>query len=214
MIRIYCEKADAILKETQTLTSGMEVYPTVVLTFSEEWNGMGKAAVVRNGNKYVAVLVKDNKFVIPRECMEESGNELIVGISGSNGVMVIPTIWCSCGTVLEGADVNETGNLGEPTEDLVQQMLGYAEEAKEAAESAQESANTAYGDAKKWAIGKDIDDQDVPPSDATFHNNAKYYADTAAANAGYLAFSINSANGHLIYYRSDNVGEIPEDNDE
>ena len=213
MIRIYCEKADAILKETQTLTAGMEVYPTVVLTFSKDWDGMGKAAVVRNGDTYVDVLIKDNKFVVPYECLAEAGNELIIGISGSNGTSVIPTIWCSCGTVLEGADVHESGNVGTATESLVLQMLGYAGAAKTAAEAAQTAAETASteaaGAAEAWAVGQ-RGGVDVPDTDPTHNNNARYYALTAAANAGYLNFSIDPDNGHLMYYRSDDVGEIPD----
>ena len=147
MIRIYCEKADAILKETQTLTSGMEVYPTVILTFSSDWQGMGKAAVVRNGNTYIDVLIKNNSFVVPYECMRDAGNELIIGISGTDGVKVIPTVWCSCGTVLEGTDVHESGNVGEPTQDLVNQMLGYAGACETASQEAQAAAEVAEANA-------------------------------------------------------------------
>ena len=209
MIRIYCEKADAILKETQTLTSGMEVYPTVVLTFSSDWDGMGKAAVVRNGDTYIDVLIENSKFVVPYECLQDAGNELIIGISGTNGISVIPTVWCSCGTVLEGTDIHESGNVGTPTTDLVNQMLGYAEAANTAAAAAQEAAEAAEANAKAgaeaWAVGE-RNGEPVPVTDETYNNNARYYALTAAANTGYLFFRIDETTGHLFYSRTDNVG--------
>ena len=131
MIRIYCRAADAILKETQTLTSGMTNYPEVVLTFSSDWDGFGKAAVVRAGNVYKDVLITNNKFVIPAECLATSGVNLSVGISGSNGSQTIPTIWCAVGEIYEGTDLNEGDNLGDATPTLVEQMLGYAGECEQ-----------------------------------------------------------------------------------
>lgn len=139
MIRIHCDAADAILKETQTLTSGMLNYPTVVLTFSSDWNGFAKAAVVRAGETVVDVLITNNKFVVPAECLAEAGVNLIVGISGTNGTAVIPTIWCSCGEILVGTDVNEGENLGTATPELVQQMLDYAGEIEDYAEELDKS---------------------------------------------------------------------------
>ena len=134
MIRIFCRQADAILKETQTLTSGMTNYPEVVLTFSQDWDGFGKAVVVRAGNVYEDVLVTNNKFIIPHECLETAGVNLSVGISGSNGTQTIPTIWCAVGEILEGTDVNEGANIGTATPSLVDQMLAYAEQCEEYAE--------------------------------------------------------------------------------
>lgn len=135
MIRIYCEAADAVLKETQTLTAGMINYPEVLLTFSDAWEGFGKAAVVRAGDaEPVSVLIVNNKFVVPAECLAESGVNLIVGISGSDGVTTIPTIWCSCGEIMDSTDINEATIDYPATPSLVEQMLGYAEDVAEEAE--------------------------------------------------------------------------------
>ena len=68
MIRIFCNAADAILKETQTLTAGMESYPEVQLSFSDDWNGFAKAAVVRAGEVSESALIVDNGFTVPCQC--------------------------------------------------------------------------------------------------------------------------------------------------
>lgn len=134
MIRIYCEAADAVLKETQTLTAGMINYPEVLLTFSDAWEGYGKAVVVRAGEVEESALIVNNKFVVPSECLAQSGVNLIVGISGSDGVHTIPTIWCSCGEIMDSVDVNDSTAVGTATPSLVEQMLGYAEEVAEEAD--------------------------------------------------------------------------------
>lgn len=186
MIRIFCRAADAILKETQTLTSGMTNYPTVVLTFSQDWDGFGKAAVVRAGNVTIDVLITNNSFVIPAECLETSGVNLSVGISGSNGTETIPTIWCAVGEIYEGADVNEGSNLGTATPTLVEQMLGYAEEtaekasvAKASAASAEEAANKAATDSEVYAKGT-RDGEPVEEGEEGYHDNSKYYSEQIA----------------------------------
>lgn len=155
MIRIYCEAADAVLKETQTLTAGMINYPEVLLTFSEDWNGYGKAVIVKAGEVEESALIVNNKFVVPAECLANSGVNLIVGISGSDGVHTIPTIWCSCGEIMDSVDLDEYEPVGTATPSLVEQMLGYAEDVAEEAELLQsyiikevawdDSAADAYG---------------------------------------------------------------------
>ena len=128
MIRIYCEAADAVLKETQTLTAGMINYPEVLLTFSNDWDGYGKAVIVRAGEVEESALIVNNKFTVPSECLAESGVSLIVGISGSDGVHTIPTIWCSCGVIMDSVDVDDSTSTGTATPSLVDQMLAYAQE--------------------------------------------------------------------------------------
>lgn len=139
MIRIYCEAADAVLKETQTLTAGMTNYPECVLTFSDDWDGFGKAVVVRAGEVEKSVLVVNNKFTVPHECLAESGVNLIVGVSGTNGTQTIPTIWCSCGTIIDSVDIDESAGTGTATPSLVDQMLSYAEQVEAISEDIAEN---------------------------------------------------------------------------
>lgn len=224
MIRIFCRAADAILKETQTLTSGMTNYPEVVLTFSQDWDGFGKAVVVRAGTADpVSVLVTNNKFIIPAECLAQHGVNLSVGISGTNGVETIPTIWCAVGEIYEGADIDEASNIGEATLTLVEQMLGYAGDCEtsadasadsaadsassaadaaasaassaESAEEAAASAAAAYQDAEVWAKGT-RGGVPVEEGEDGYHDNAKYYSEQSSSSATTAASSAASAMGY------------------
>lgn len=102
-----------------------------------------------------------------------------------------------------------------------------AEAAQEAAEDAQEAAETAEehaqgyaeaasgsataaaqceSNAEAWATGQ-RGGADVPSTDTTYENNAKYYAGLAeqsAGQAGYMFFYIDQ-NGHLIYQHTPNI---------
>ncbi len=184
MIRIYCEAADAVLKETQTLTAGMTNYPECVLTFSDDWDGFGKAVVVRAGEVEKSVLVVNNKFTVPHECLAESGVNLIVGVSGTNGTQTIPTIWCSCGTIMDSVDIDESAGTGTATPSLVDQMLAYAQEVSEYAE--------------------DIDQNVIRSVEANNVNSDKYgvasvgISDTGASENRKLTFTFANLKGRGI----------------
>ena len=66
----------------------------------------------------------------------------------------------------------------------VAKAQGYADSAEESAE-----------DSEAWAVGK-RNGQDVPSTDETYQNNAKYYAEQAAQGAGVLTF--NGRNGNVL----------------
>ena len=135
-IKIKVSQADATLKQTCTLTAGMVNVPTVNFEFSEEWSGLGKAAVVRAGTVTKAATIINNKITVPNECLETAGVNLIIGIYGTNAddVIVIPTVWCSCGEVLDGTVLDGADNIGEATSSLVDQMLSYAQDIEAIAE--------------------------------------------------------------------------------
>ena len=144
MIRIYCEAATAVLKETETLTAGMVNYPQVLLTFSDAWDGMGKVATCRAGAdpssavdvEGIVTYALGSTFTVPSECLEDSGVELYIGVQGVNAQneVVIPTIWVSAGTIMDGVTPDEAINTGTATPTLVEQMIGLAGEMESYAE--------------------------------------------------------------------------------
>lgn len=127
-IKIAVSQADATLVQTCTLTAGMVNVPVVKFTFTDEWAGLGKTAVVRAGSEVLEVLVVNNQITVPVECLATAGVNLIVGIYGTDTSIAIPTVWCAVGEILDGTDVTEASNEGTATENLVDQMLAYAEE--------------------------------------------------------------------------------------
>lgn len=77
------------------------------------------------------------------------------------------TAWMEAMTALKVATVNAADD---------------AVSAKTAAQSAQGGAETAEENAEAWAVGQ-RDGTDVPSTDATYHNNSKYYAEQASGSA-------------------------------
>ena len=95
------------------------------------------------------------------------------------------------------ADIQPT-----PAEQL--QIDALLEAMNEAVETAQGAAQYAE-DAEAWAVGQ-RDGQDVPSTDPTYENNAKYYselASEAASISGWVRFYIDE-NGDLHYVKTAN----------
>ena len=142
MIKISVSAADAVLTQTETLTAGMVNLPTVQFTFTSDWNGLGKTAVVRAGTVVEELLVTDNQITVPAECMVDAGVNLIIGVWGGSDSVELPTVWCACGEILEGTDPTEASNDVEATTSNVAQMLGYADAIEQTAAAMAQSIIT------------------------------------------------------------------------
>ena len=140
IIKISVSQADATLVQSTTLTAGMVNLPIVKFSFTDEWSGLGKTAVVRAGSVVETVLITNNQITVPVECLETAGVNLIVGVYGTDATVVIPTVWCSCGEILDGTDLEEAENVGTATESLVDQMLAYAQDIEGIAETLEDYA--------------------------------------------------------------------------
>ena len=88
----------------------------------------------------------------------------------------------------------------------------FKEQAASSASSAADSATAADGsaeDAEAWAVGQ-RDGTDVPNTDPTYHNNAKYWAEQAASAAAGGVTSFNGRAGIVVPqsgdYTKDMVG--------
>jgi hypothetical protein len=98
--------------------------------FSEDWDGLTRTAVFSCAGKAVSVVLDDtNTCAIPWETLSYPNRGLEVGVYGALGVdVVLPTIWTSLGTVLEGVKLGD--NAAEPTPDVYQQILAQIEAGK------------------------------------------------------------------------------------
>lgn len=135
MIKIQCSAADAYLIQTETLTAGMVNLPVVKFEFSDDWEGLGKTAVVRAGEVSKELLVVADQIIVPAECMADAGVNLIIGVWGANASIELPTVWCACGEILDGTDPDAATNHEDATTSEVAQMLAYAEAIEEYAET-------------------------------------------------------------------------------
>jgi hypothetical protein len=144
MIEIVVNSTNARLKVSSTpITTGLVGFKAK-FRFSSDWDGLTKVGVITGSGQTIDVAVADNgEFVIPHECVANSGGFLKIGVCGTNSdsTVVIPTVYCNLGMIQEGAD--PTGDeSSEPTQTLFQQMIATAKEAIASAEKAEASAKS------------------------------------------------------------------------
>lgn len=123
MFQLYADKVQLTVQKREPVTSGsVNVYP-VQFEFSADWNGLSRTAVFRAGGESRAVLLgDDNETIVPWEVLQKPGVYLFVGVYGTQGGnVVLPTVWGSCGMILEGASPGDEAQP--PTPDLWEQEL-------------------------------------------------------------------------------------------
>ena len=94
-------------------------------------------------------------------------------------------VWATGSSAGDGSDTNNAKYYSEQANSSSTEALGArndAVNAKDAAEAAQTIAETEADKSEAWAVGK-IDGADVPSSNPAYHNNSKYYAETAMNRA-------------------------------
>lgn len=122
MFQVDVQKNQAVVTETEPMTTGSSNVYVVQFTFSKEWTALARTAVFRNGDVIIDVLLDDtNRCMIPWEVMANQGT-VDVGVFGTmNGNVVLPTIWASAGNMQIGVVTGVTPS--EPTPDVYQQIL-------------------------------------------------------------------------------------------
>jgi len=128
-----------------TSSAGIQVQ----FTFSEDWDGLSRFAIFRNGDEGQEVAValpNSNLTVIPAQsCSEEYVDEpVFVGVYGTDGLgaVAIPTIWTSLGVLRPGAVTTDIITPAEPTPDMWAQILAIANEAAAIADECEENEET------------------------------------------------------------------------
>lgn len=103
--------------------------------------------------------------------------------------------------------IPEIESLVENAEQIIEDTRGYAESAEADAQTATDAAADASNDeldAEAWAVGQ-RNGQDVPPTDPTYHNNAKYWAGqsgTSTLSSMADVDIVNPVTGQVIEYNT------------
>lgn len=145
MFQITVNTRRAIVGEKELITTrsaGIQVQ----FTFSEDWDGLAKFAIFRNGEddeSRVAMAIPSSGLVeLPAEnCAVDYIDEpIFAGVYGNDGLgtTIIPTIWASMGVLREGASY-EGAMPADPTPDMWAQILAIANEAHDIAEDCAEA---------------------------------------------------------------------------
>ena len=104
MLKINVTTAEAVVTETELITAGRKGL-RCAFSFSEDWAGLAKTAIVQGAAARDIALLATNEIVVPAECVNKAQFPLKIGVYGAlpDGTIAIPTIWASFGKVLPGA---------------------------------------------------------------------------------------------------------------
>jgi len=121
---LYADKNRLVVRKRGPVTSGSSgVYP-VSFEFSEDWDGLTRAAVFQADGEPVSVLLDNtNECGIPWEVLVKPGVRLRAGVYGTKGEdVVLPTVWADLGEILRGVTMPDGGTYP-PTPELWEQAL-------------------------------------------------------------------------------------------
>ena len=112
----------------EPITSGSANVYRCRFEFSEDWEGMAKAACFRSGSQTVSVLLDESgECVIPWEVLTTPARQLSAGVYGTRGGdTVLPTIWTDLGVIQPGVYCCWNGSRP-PTPGLGEQILSQLE---------------------------------------------------------------------------------------
>lgn len=237
-IKVSCTDQVLAITDSPVLASGGVNENFIEFDFCEQWDGFGKTCVFfrERGEYSYSILDSSDRCVIPPEATAGAGR-MYFGIIGVNEAGTVRTTELLGYRIVAGA-VTE---VPDPTPALYQQILGQlaglredvtnaienvnsiaqqaaaaatatAEAAAQQAETAAASVTDTAQTSEAWAVGK-RGGVEVPSSDETYHNNAKYWAAQAASAAGGGVMSFNGRSGTVEPmagdYAADQVGAIP-----
>lgn len=163
MIEIKVTAADARLLQSEALTVG-RVGLGCRVYFDPSWDGLDKVAVC-SGSSDADVLLLDEEFTVPGECLQEEGISLSLGFYGTDGSgeTVIPTVWVNCGEIRAAAE--PAGAAAESvTPALAAQILAEASRAAELAASVRRDADAGRfrGEPGRDGLSPTLTVEDIP----------------------------------------------------
>lgn len=153
MFRLYANKTELQVLESELLTSGSVNIYQAEFDFSEEWDELDKTIVFESDGEKISVLLDDTgSCSIPWEVLQTDGYHLRAGVLGTQGgQVVLPSIWADLGIIRCGTTNGD--NMQPPTPDIYSQILEVAEEAKEIAQSVRDDADAGEFDGDTGAPG-------------------------------------------------------------
>lgn len=125
MFELYADKVKLTLalRSREPLTSGSVNVYRARFGFSGDWAGLTNKAVFRGSGVTKTVLLDESgQCTIPWEVLASHGQPLMAGVFGTREETVLPTIWASLGTILEGVPADGEG-ARPPTPDAWQEAL-------------------------------------------------------------------------------------------
>lgn len=157
------------LVEDASLVQNSTTPYSVEFTFDEAWDGFAKTALFEAGGASIAVVLMDDKCVIPSECLKKAGVRLQIAVYGVRGDERISTSgWCVTGMILYKANLGFGQGCGGGTsvpDDIYEQIMAAIGDLSAAgfegmtlAEVFQEIKNSVCGTATDEEVSEALDD--------------------------------------------------------
>lgn len=152
MLRINVTTAEAVITETELITSGRKGL-RCAFTFSDDWAGLAKTVIVQGAATRDIALLATNEITVPAECVSKAQFPLKIGVYGArpDGSIAIPTIWASFGKILPGVKPSDIPP-DELTPDVVAQIQEAANNALYLARNVQSMADSGALDGVSPAV--------------------------------------------------------------
>lgn len=203
-VKLVCAGGSARAEVRGALTAGMVGVP-VSIQCGGEWSGLIKSFVAMTASQKMAIDIVEDKAVLPWELLEE-GMRLFIGLEGrgSDGTVIIPTEWASCGKIKPGA---QAGHKGTPTPSEIERILDRAGDAvllSQAAKKQAENAEAVAGEAVEKANVAFEQAESFNELSRKTEQNAQAAVD-ALGKMTYASFEINE-DGELIVKNPERLG--------
>lgn len=114
------------LVEDASLVQNSTTPYSVEFIFSKDWDGFTKTALFEAGGASIAVVLTDDKCVIPAECLKRAGVRLQIAVYGIKGEERISTNgWCVTGMILykSGLGIGQGGGSSVLPDDAYEQIM-------------------------------------------------------------------------------------------
>lgn len=135
MFLVQVNKNQISIRQTEPMTTGSQNVYVMEFRFSDEWTTLEKTVVFQaqlSGSNqetrevnviYNILLDKSNRCMIPWEVLTTKNANVRFGVFGTmDDNVILPTVWASAGTMLEGVPTNGV-SPEPPTPDVYQQLL-------------------------------------------------------------------------------------------
>jgi hypothetical protein len=100
----------------------------------------------------------------------------------------------------------ESERKAKTSEDNAKNSEEAAQQSEQRTRDSEQAAGESAEDAEAWAVGK-RSGTDVSPTDPTYQNNSKWYAERSADAGGFAWFEVNNETGELMVTVTDKLAE-------
>ncbi|MBR5121841.1 MAG: hypothetical protein IKU89_04785 [Oscillospiraceae bacterium] len=142
-LKFISQKGHLVCCNPTVINNGSVLIADAEFLLDSSWDGYSVTATfVADETQITVALDSKRRCTVPWEVLQLAGKSLRVGVVGTLGSKVYPSDYADLGVIGVGCQKGEFGE-SEPTPDMYTQMLGLVNDSFEAAEQAKKAAEDA-----------------------------------------------------------------------